>query len=161
NEGGFNTNLDHLFLELDPQQRRVLHPWAPFSGVNTSHYLAYENTKLACAGVPTYYRKNQEVADTNDAAKYIYIPTEFLHSLYDGGAGAGLEDYWALMRGSKLLGGGFIWALLDDGAQRPDTGQIDVAGNQAPDGVVGPYRQKEGSFYTIKELWSPLVVLEN
>jgi hypothetical protein len=160
NEGGFNTNLDHLFLELDPQQRRVLHPWTPFSGVNTSHYLTYENARLACAGVPTYYRQGREVADTNAATKFIYMPTEFQHGLYDGGAGAGLEDYWTLMRSSKVLGGGFIWALTDDGVKRPDTGQIDVAGNQAPDGIVGPYRQKEGSFYTVKELWSPLVVLD-
>src|ERR1035441_7352079 len=42
NEGGFNTNLDKLFGELDPQKRRVLHPWATFSGVNTAHYLAYQ-----------------------------------------------------------------------------------------------------------------------
>jgi len=26
------------------------------------------------------------------------MPTEFLHGLYDGGAGAGLWDYWELMR---------------------------------------------------------------
>ncbi len=32
NEGGFNTNLDQVFLEFDPQKRRVLHPWAPFNG---------------------------------------------------------------------------------------------------------------------------------
>ena len=157
NEGGFNTNLDQLFPQLDPQQRRVLHPWTPFSGINTSHYLAYENARLACAGVPTYYRGGKEVADTNDPAKYIYMPTEFQHGLFDGGAGAGLEDYWALMRGSKVLGGGFLWVFEDDGVRRPDTGEIDVAGNQAPDGIVGPYREKEASFYTIKELWSPIV----
>ena len=42
--------------------------------------------------------------------------------------------------------------------KQPDTGQIDTFGNQAPDGIVGPYRQREGSFYTIKEIWSPIRV---
>ena len=158
NEGGFNTNLDHIFGDLDPQQRRVLHPWATFSGLNTAHYLAYDKAEIAAAGKKVYYSKNQELVATNDSAKYIYMPTEFLHGLYDGGAGAGLDDYWSMMTTSKSLGGGFIWALLDDGIKRPDTGEIDVAGNQAPDGIVGPYRQREGSFYAIKEIWSPIQV---
>jgi hypothetical protein len=38
---------------------------------------------------------------------------------------------------------------------------IDVAGNQAPDGIVGPYREREGSFYTVKELWSPILIGES
>ena len=158
NEGGWNTNLDHIFLELDPQQRRVLHPWATFSGVNTAHYLAYDKAEIASGGQNVYYSNNQELVATNDRAKYIYMPTEFLHGLYDGGAGAGLDDYWRMMTASKTLGGGFIWALLDEGIKRPDTGEIDVAGNQAPDGIVGPYRQREGSFYTIKEIWSPIQI---
>ena len=28
----------------------------------------------------------------------------------------------------------------------------------APDGVVGPYREREASFYTVKQLWSPIIV---
>ncbi|HTL72954.1 MAG TPA: glycoside hydrolase family 2 TIM barrel-domain containing protein, partial [bacterium] len=156
NEGGFNTNLDKIFGQFDPQQRRVLHPWATFSGLNTSHYLAYDKAEIAAQGKHTYYSNNQELVATNDPQHYIYMPTEFLHGLYDGGAGAGLDDYWRMMTASKYLGGGFIWALLDEGVKRPDTGEIDVAGNQAPDGIVGPYRQREGSFYTIKEIWCPL-----
>ena len=35
-------------------------------------------------------------------------------------------------------------------------GAIDVAGNLAPDGIVGPYREKEGSYYAIKQIWSPV-----
>lgn len=160
NEGGFNTNFDHLFPEFDPQHRRVLHPWAAFNGVNTAHYLDYDQAEIACDGVPLYYHSRGGVfANTNDTAKYIYMPTEFQHGLFDGGAGAGLDDYWKLMSASKYLGGGFIWALLDEGVKRPDTGEIDTARNQAPDGIVGPYRQREGSFYTIKEIWSPIEVL--
>ena len=158
NEGGFNTNLDHIFPELDPQHRRVLHPWATFSGLNTAHYLAYDQAKIAASGKKVYYSKNQELVDTNDTTKYIYLPTEFMHGLYDGGAGAGLEDYWRMMMSHTNCAGGFIWALLDDGIKRPDTGEMDVAGNQAPDGIVGPYRQREGSFYAIKEIWSPIQI---
>jgi hypothetical protein len=158
NEGGFNTNLDHLFPELDPQQRRVLHPWATFSGVDTAHYLAFDKAEIASSGTKVYYSKNQEIVATNDPNKYIYMPTEFLHGLFDGGAGAGLDDYWRMMMSHPLCAGGFIWALLDDGLKRPDTGEIDTAGNQAPDGIVGPYRQREGSYYAIREIWSPIQV---
>ncbi len=161
NEGGFNTNLDKIFGELDSQQRRVLHPWATFGGVNTAHYLTYDKAEIASGGKKVYYSNNQEVVATNDPAKYIYMPTEFLHGLYDGGAGAGLDDYWRMMTASKTLGGGFIWALVDEGIKRPDTGEIDVAGNQAPDGIVGPYREREGSFYAIKEIWSPIQVVRD
>ena len=156
NEGGFNTNFDHLFTDMDPQKRRVLHPWAAFHGVNTAHYLQYDQAEQACASVPIYYHKNGKTfADTTNAT--IYMPTEFIHALYDGGGGAGLDDYWRLMLSSKYIGGGFIWAFLDDGLRRPD-GRIDVAGNQAPDGIVGPYRQREASYFAIKEIWSPIQV---
>ncbi len=159
NEGGFNTNLDHIFPELDPQHRRVLHPWSAFSGVNTAHYLDYDQAVVASEGEPLYYHPNGKVfASPDDQGKFIYMPTEFQHGLFDGGAGAGMEDYWKLMTASKYLGGGFIWTLTDDGVKRPDTGQIDVAGNQAPDGIVGPYREREGSFYAIKDIWSPIQI---
>jgi hypothetical protein len=35
---------------------------------------------------------------------------------------------------------------------------MDGRGNLAPDGILGPYREKEGSFYAVKEIWSPIVV---
>lgn len=159
NEGGWNAEVDSDFGKWDPQQRRVLHPWTTLNGVNTTHYLTYEGTKAACEGKPMFHQKSEgQAAALTNGAKAIYMPTEFLHGLYDGGAGAGMEDYWELMRRSPYLGGGFVWALLDEGLKRPDTGTIDVAGNKAPDGILGPYRQKEASFFTLKELWSPLVV---
>ncbi len=158
-EGGFNTNLDKIFGEFDPQQRRVLHPWASFNGLCTAHYLAFDKAEIAAGGQSVYYHKNQELVATNDSTHYIYMPTEFMHGLYDGGAGAGLEDYWDMMMSHTNCAGGFIWAFTDDGLKRPDTGQIDTAGNQAPDGIVGPYRQREASFYVIKEIWSPILVV--
>src|SRR5665648_1251720 len=72
-----------------------------------------------------------------------------LHGLYDGGAGAALDDFWKLMLTQPLSAGGFIWVFADEGVVRPDKGGIvDVSGESAPDGIVGPFREKEASFYT-------------
>jgi hypothetical protein len=35
-------------------------------------------------------------------------------------------------------------------------GELDTKGNSAADGILGPYREKEGSFFTIKEVWAPI-----
>lgn len=172
NEGGFNRELDEVFVKFDPQKRPVLHPWEEFQGVNTAHYLEYDRAKVASQGAPTRHgtgKKYEEWEDMDAPQTAIYMPTEMLHGLYDGGAGAGFEDYWQMMSagarqpglpgaGSPLLGGGFFWVFADEGIKRPGTDRIDCAGNSAPDGIVGPYREREGSFYTIKELWSPIVV---
>jgi hypothetical protein len=155
NEGGFNTNLDKIFGELDPQQRRVLHPWASFNGLCTAHYLAYDKAQIAAGGKSVFFRApDKEVVATNDHTKYIYMPTEFQHALYDGGGGAGLADFWHMMMSHTNCAGGFIWAWTDDAIRRPDTGALDTAGNQAPDGIVGPYREREASYYAIKEIWA-------
>lgn len=141
NEGGWNKELDNDFALYDPQKRVVLHPWENFNGIDTDHYESYESVKKKLSG------------------STIFMPTELLHGLYDGGLGAGLDDYWNLMYPSRLGAGIFLWALLDEGVVRTDkNGQIDVVGNKAPDGILGPYRQKEGSFYAIKEIWSPVYV---
>jgi hypothetical protein len=164
NEGGFNKDLDEVFGQFDPQQRRVLHPWEEFNGINTAHYLEYDRAAVASQGAPTRHgtgKTYEEWEDTKDPHKYIYMPAEMLHGLYDGGAGAGLEDYWRLMSDSPVLGGGFFWVFADEGIKRADTGKMDCSGNEAPDGIVGPYREREGSFYTIKELWSPIQVTRN
>ncbi len=142
NEGGFNLDLDDDFWIYDPQNRPVLHPWAIFRGTDTGHYRDYD----CCTG---HFFHGREV----------FFPTEFLHGNFDGGAGAGLEDYWNLMRSNPLSAGGFIWDFADEGLVRLDEdGYIDVVGNAAPDGILGPHREKEGSFYAIKEIWSPVVI---
>jgi hypothetical protein len=143
NEGGWNTALDGDFSKYDPQKRVVLHPSGAFpAGIaDTRHY-------------PTYEMLQQKLS-----VDAVYFPTEMLHGLYDGGAGAGLNEYWNAILSSKAGAGGFIWAFLDEDVKRVDKGGIlDSAGDQAPDGIVGPYREREGSFYTIKQLWSPIVV---
>jgi hypothetical protein len=88
------------------------------------------------------------------------MPTELLHGLYDGGHGAGLDDFWKSYRSSPLHAGGFLWVLADEAVLRTDMeGTVyDSDGHHAPDGILGPHREKEGSFYTIKEVWSPVQV---
>ena len=87
------------------------------------------------------------------------MPTEFLHGLYDGGHGAGLKDYWKLMMSNPRCAGGFLWDLMDQGVVRTDmNGIVDCMGNFGADGIVGPHMEKEGSFYTIREVWSPIQV---
>ena len=143
NEGGFNLDLDGDFAKYDPQKRVVLHPWAAYPPglADTKHY-------------PNFQTLQQKLA-----ADPVYFPTEMLHGLYDGGAGAGLEDYWNAILKSKAGAGGFIWAFLDEDVKRTDKGGIlDSEGNMAPDGIVGPYREREASFYTVRQLWSPIVV---
>ncbi len=141
NEGGWNRELDDQFALYDPQDRTVLHPWENFNGVDTDHYESYASTQRKLSG------------------STLFMPTEFLHGLYDGGHGAGLDDYWNAMQASPMGAGGFLWVLADEGVVRTDqNGRIDTDGNHAPDGIVGPYRQKEGSFYTIKEIFSPIQI---
>ncbi len=140
NEGGENNNLNDDFAELDIQKRKVLHPWQDYDLTNTLHYSDYNS--LALDGF---------------SKRKIFFPTEFLHGLYDGGHGAGLDDYWQMMWNNPLAAGGFLWVFADEAVERTDRNrELDSDGNHAPDGILGPYNEKEGSFYTIKEIWSPV-----
>ena len=61
-----------------------------------------------------------------------------------------------------LSAGGFLWVFADEGVERRDLNDsIDSDGNHGPDGILGPYHEKEGSFYTIKEIWSPVFFEES
>jgi hypothetical protein len=141
NEGGFNFELDNDYTLYDPQQRRVLHPWAKFSDIDTKHYPQYGYIEKAAEG--------------ND----ILMHTEMIHGLYDGGHGAGLQDFWDQVKRNPRHAGGFLWVLSDEALMRRDRkDSFDTDGNHAPDGIVGPHREKEGSYYTIKEIWSPVQV---
>lgn len=142
NEKGWNTELDGEFHKYDPQKRPVIHPQGNFSGFETMHYRSY--------GESQNYMRLPE----------LFMPTEFLHGLYDGGHGAGLYDYWEMMRKHPRCIGGFLWVLADEGVKRVDMdGFIDNQGNFGADGIVGPHHEKEGSYYTIKQLWSPVQIM--
>ena len=139
NEGGNNYDLLGDYRVYDPQDRTVIHPWGLVNATYTYHYADFN----CCGGA--FFNGSE-----------VFFPTEFLHGLYDGGHGAGLADWWREMRGNPLSAGGFLWVFADEGVVRGDT--IDTHGNKAPDGIVGPYREREASFYAIRDIWSPLVV---
>lgn len=143
NEGGWNTDNDSLFCKYDKFQRRhVIHPWADFDGFDTHHYPAY------LTGVARF---------TNGYK--VFMPTEFMHAMYDQGGGAGLRDFWDRWMTNPMFAGGFIWVFCDEAPKRSDRGGVlDSDGSNAPDGVVGPRREKEGSFYAIRSQWSPVQI---
>ena len=87
------------------------------------------------------------------------MPTEFLHAQDDGGGAASLADFWDLHWNSKLGAGGFIWNFSDEGIVRTDLNNaIDVNRVNAPDGVLGPHREKEGSFYALRQIYCPVKI---
>lgn len=140
NEGGWNRELDGMFSKLDPQKRHVVHPWCDFNGIDTHHY-------------PSYQTGPGKLGN----GRKVFMPTEFLHSRYDKGAGSGLEDFWDMYRCNPMFAGGFIWAFVDEAIARTDRdGWLDSDGSNGCDGIVGPYREKEGSFYTIRDVWAPV-----
>jgi hypothetical protein len=140
NEGGFNKDVRGDYALYDPQKRTVIEPWSIINGTNTKHYPKFAYVQNAL-----------------NSGKEIFFPTEFLHGLNDGGHGAGLDDQWNFMLSKPLSAGAFLWVFADEGVERRDKhDSIDVQGNLAPDGILGPYHEKEGSFYTVKEIWSPV-----
>ncbi|RAW02230.1 glycoside hydrolase family 2 TIM barrel-domain containing protein [Pseudochryseolinea flava] len=145
NEGGHNKELDDDYHLYDLSKRPVIHahhrPGNHFNGIDCNHYEDYYSTKKIL----------------NDSL--IYMPTEFLHAQDDGGGAAALEDFWELHWQEKRGAGGFLWALVDEGLVRTDfPGVVDVNGVNAPDGILGPHRQKEGSFYAIRQIYSPVKI---
>lgn len=145
NEGGTNKELDDDFVKWDFQKRPVIHPHHrpgnEFNGIDCNHYEDYYSTKKILAD------------------SLIYMPTEFLHSQDDGGAGAAMADFWELHWNAKRSGGGFIWALVDEAVVRTDYNNVlDANGLNANDGIMGPHREKEGSFFALKEIFSPVKI---
>lgn len=141
NENGFNFETDELYRFYDLQERPVIHPWGFFDGIDNFHYPKYDELMRRLEN------------------PHIYLPTEFLHGLYDGGHGAGLEDYWNAMVEAPQAAGGVLWCWADAALERTDlNGKLDTAGNYSADGIVGPHGEKEASFFTIREIWSPIQI---
>jgi hypothetical protein len=143
NEGGWDFANEKGFHKMDIQKRPVLYPWLLRNGADTHHY-------------PDFNYSIGRFVSGNDP----FMPTEFMHGLYDGGLGAGLDDFWQKYETSPLFAGAFLWVFADEAALRTDMeGTVyDASSNNAPDGILGPHHEKEGSFYTTKEIWSPVQV---
>ena len=145
NEGGTNPDLDDGFAEYDHSSRVLIRahhkPGNAINGIDCNHYENYYSTQDIIKG------------------ENVYMPTEFLHCQDDGGGGAGLNDYWELMYHSPNSGGGFLWVFADEAVMRTDLhNRLDANRVNANDGVVGPHREKEGSFYAIREIYSPVKI---
>jgi len=143
NEGGWDFANEIAYHEYDIQKRPVIYPWLLHNGIDTHHY-------------PDFIYAIDRFVYGDDP----FMPTEFMHGLYDGGLGAGLDDFWREYESSPLLAGAFLWVFADEAVLRVDKpGKVyDSDGNHAPDGILGPHHEKEASFYTIKEIWSPVQI---
>jgi hypothetical protein len=62
------------------------------------------------------------------------------------------------MWNDPLSAGGFLWDFADEGVVRHDLNDsIDTDKFRGADGIVGPFtHQWEGSYFAIKEIWSPI-----
>jgi hypothetical protein len=143
NEGGHNKELDDDYGKYDFSNRPVIHahhrPGNQHNGIDCNHYEDYYSTQKIL----------------NDSL--IYMPTEMLHAQDDGGAGAAMEDFWNLHWKSQKSGGVFIWVFTDEAVVRTDLNNaLDANGLNANDGILGPHREKEGSFYALREIFSPI-----
>ena len=143
NEGGTNKELDDDFVKWDFQKRPVIHPHHrpgnQFNGIDCNHYEDFYSTQKIL----------------NDSL--IYMPTEMLHAQDDGGGGSGMQDMWNLHWHSQKSGGVFIWAMVDEAVVRTDLNNLlDANGLNAPDGIMGPHREKEGSFNALREIFCPV-----
>src|SRR5664279_4623869 len=114
NEGGANGDLDggnsgatNYFDLYDVQNRLVIRPQQGgqvFNGIITDHYeYLFDNGGTS---VTNYLRPG---------ATSVFMPTEMLHGLYDGGIGACLAEFWELFRTAPTSGGLFLWGWSDAG----------------------------------------------
>lgn len=159
NHVGSNPELIPEYAKWDPQNRMVIrnegkkYPRVP--GIET-----FGDEAIDARYYPDWDMTTERLAL---GKKNTFMPNEALHALYDGGGGAALHDYYRAIRSSENGGGLVLWALIDEGIVRTDVAgwqepqtTIDKQGNRAPDGIVGPYRELEGSAYTFREVFSPI-----
>jgi hypothetical protein len=143
---GNNAGSTNYYDLFDIQNREVIHP-----GANGGSFMSLFDYHYP----PTFDSFTNNLG-TNKPA---FSCTEILHSLYDGGGGAGLQDYWDAERVAPNGVGMWTWSWDDEGVIRTDQGGImDVRGSSAPDGIVGPYREKEASYYSYKKIYSPVQI---
>ena len=140
---GGNAGSTNYYAVYDVQKRQVIRPKGGiFMNLNDMHY-------------PTYSGLTNSIGSGLTA----FSCTEILHAIYDGGGGASLQEYWDAMRTAPNGAGMFVWSWDDEGIIRIDQGGImDVRGASAPDGIVGPYREKEASYYSYKKIYSPVQI---
>ncbi len=152
NHVSHNPELDEHFFKWDIQKRRPLKNAAKKEDI-------FKNYRPSFDIVDTRFYPSYDNLIDRLNGEHIVLPNEALHALYDGGGAASLKDYWDAFKASKVGGGLMIWALFDECVVRSDEGfRLDCQQNKAPDGLVGPNGEKEGSYYAVREIWSPVQV---
>lgn len=131
-----SPELDAEFARWDPSQRPVLHAAAAEAPIDTQEQ-------------PSYAELSERLSRT------LTLPTALGSALYDGGGAAGFEDLWAAIAASPLGAGAFVCALSDELLRPP--GSSAASGAELA-GVLDAERVPEGSFYTLRELWSPVQI---
>lgn len=155
NHNCYNPFLEHIFYNLDIQKRRALRTEPKTS----------KKIDVVTPGhdpVDTRYYPDYSMLKQRLDSCYIVFPMETLHSLYDGGGGAGLTDFWNEMEKSPVGGGLIFWSLYDEGIINTSHGiKMDVQGNLAPDGLMGPNGEQKGSCQVVRKIWSPVEFDDN
>lgn len=128
-----SPELDAEFARWDPSQRPVLHAASAEATIDTLEQ-------------PSHAELGERLSRT------LTLPTALTSALYDGGGGAGLDDLWAAIVQSPLGAGAFVCALSDELLQSS------MANGAELTGVLDAERVPEGSFYTLRELWSPVQI---
>jgi hypothetical protein len=141
---GGNAGSTNYYRLYDVQGRQVIRP-----GVGTTFQNLFDQ----------HYPNYTTFTGNLGAGKNAYSCTEILHSIYDGGGGCSLQEYWDAERTAPNGVGMWTWSWDDEGVIRTDQGGImDVRDNHGPDGIVGPYREKEASYYSYKAIYSPVQI---
>ncbi len=155
NEGGWNRTLNQDFALHDPQRRAVILPDEIFGDFDTRHYPSWgELESRVDPGAPWSWMQRLRRRPP------LIMPTEMLHALWDGGGAASLGDYLERLRGEPRGVGFFLWAFADEAVVRADRGgELDAAGNYAPDGILGPWREWEASAFAVRDLIAPIRVV--
>ncbi|MEO1367240.1 MAG: hypothetical protein AAFX50_08680, partial [Acidobacteriota bacterium] len=155
NEDGWNPELDGEFARHDPQGRAVMHPRGLLEPLDSAHYPTWQEL-VRGLDLDDPRRDDRDAPDGE-----LYIATEALHGLFDGGSGAGLAEFWRQMRASPRGLGLFLWSFTDEAVERTDLGRaLDTDGNHAPDGVLGPYREASGQVVALQHVFSPVGLLD-
>lgn len=148
--------FDEVFFKWDIQKRRPLKNEAKSNDIFKNYDPDFDIVNT------TYYPGYEKLMKGLFEDNHILMPNEVLHALYDGGGGANLKTYWDAFEKSKVGGGMIIWALFDEGLMRTDMGYtVDNQGAKAADGIIGPHGERKGSYYAVREVWSPVFVLQD
>ncbi len=127
NEGGWDFANEPGFHRYDIQKRPVIYPWLLRNGVDTHHY-------------PEFNFAIGRNVFGNDP----FMATELLHGLYDGGIGAGLEEYWRSYESTRFMQEDFLWCWPTRLCCAPTCPERFLTAMEImPRWILGPHCEKE------------------